>query len=76
MAKIDLALLPVAAKLQVTGVMATSKLHFCFPNMIITDRELDSIADPIVCHVRSWLRLLVFYAEATDKFASTGPRDD
>ena len=57
MAKTDLVPLPVAAKLQVIGVMATPKLHFYFPNIIFSDSVLDSIEESIVIHVRSWLRL-------------------
>jgi hypothetical protein len=57
MAKIDLAPLAVAAKLQAVNVMATSKLHFYFPDITLTDKVLDTIEDTIVHHVRSWLDL-------------------
>jgi len=57
MDKIDVAPLAVAAKLQAVNVMATSKLHFHFPNVTFTDKVLDSIEGTIVFHVRAWLGL-------------------
>jgi hypothetical protein len=55
--KIDVAPLPVAAKLQAINVMATSKLHFYFPNIQFSDKTLDKIEDAIVFYVRSWCGL-------------------
>ena len=57
MAMIDLAPLAVAAKLQAINVMATSKLHFYFPNIIFTDKVLDTIEDTMVHYIRTWLDL-------------------
>lgn len=38
---INIAPLPVAAKLQTRNVTTASKLHFCFPNIHFTDKTLD-----------------------------------
>lgn len=57
LSKIDIAPLAVAAKIQAINVMATSKLHFYFPNIQFTDKALENIENTIVFFVRSWLGL-------------------
>ena len=57
MDKIDVAPLPVAAKLQAINTMAISKLNFYFPNMLFTEKTLDRLEDVIVSSFRSWFEL-------------------
>ena len=57
MEKIDVAPLPVAAKLEAVNTMASCKLHFYFPNNMFTEKVLDRLEDSIVFYVRSWLGL-------------------
>ena len=57
MANIDIAPLPVAAMIQAVNIMATSNLHFYFPNIMFSEKTLDTIEDTIVFYVRSWLGL-------------------
>ena len=55
--KINIAPLPIAAKLRTINVMTTSKLHFCFPNIHFTDKTPDKIEDATVFFARSWCSL-------------------
>ena len=55
--KIDTSPLPVAAKLQAINIMATSKLHFYYPNMIFSEKVLGTFENTIVSYVRHWLGL-------------------
>ena len=71
MEKIDIAPLPVAAKLQAVNTMATSKLNFYFSNNKFTEKRLDELEDIIVFYTRAWLGL---NKSSTRSFMFT-PRD-
>ena len=55
--KIDVAPLPVTAKLQAINVMCCSRLNFYFPNLTFTVQQLKEMEDEIVSCVRTWLKL-------------------
>ena len=55
MEKIDVAPLPVAAKLEAINVMAGSKLNFYFPNNHLTEKKLKELEEEIVSYTRYWL---------------------
>ncbi len=56
-AKIDIAPLPAAAKIQAINTMAISKLLFYFPILHFSEKVLDEIEDEVVSSVRKWLKL-------------------